>query len=760
MPGPKTRMPSRARLLCLAALLGDVALGVSEVGAASFTVTRTDDTERGTCAPGDCSLREAIEAANALTMEASTITLPAGTYALSIAQRLSITADITITGAGSATTIVDGNHAVGVFDTEGTDEIDGVTVRSGLDASGQGGGGIYNGNTLTATDLVLDGNGTSGSGGGIFNVGNAYLIQSVIQNNTAAVGGGLANDGLISLLGSYTIDGNTSSAEGGGVWNDLIAYLDNTNPPTPPAPPTGGGTISGNTSGTSGGGVYNTGIISLMNVALDGNSSTGAGGAFWNFGPLQLVNGTISRNTAGGDGAGVWNDDVAGLTNVTIAENSTSAGMGGGLWSEKTAILMSCTIAGNGASAGGGSVNSGGGTVEVQNTIFSANNPENCSGAISSDGNNIDSGSSCTPTVAGDLPNTDPLLGPLQHNPPAPSFLETRALLAGSPAIDAAAGCPPPDTDERGVARPEGAACDIGAVETEVSGATTTTTSPTTTSITATTIISATTTTTTSITTTTTITPATTTTTTTISVTTTTVPGATTTTTPATTTSTTNVTTTTITATTTTTGATTTTTITGPTTTTVTGATTTTLAATTTTTLVPTEVCGNCADDDGDGLTDYEDPACCAQPAAMQVKKVVIVPGPAGATKGHLSLTAILAQTGFADVDPTRDDVTVQFHNPNGELLCASATHQRWKRERRRGPFDFADPTGTVAQGLRKMQIKVQKNGSTQFTTAGKKMDLGRYAGAEFSVTVGVGDRCSTASVALRNRGNKKFVFP
>src|SRR5881628_4016945 len=137
MTGPKPTIRSRARLLCLAALLGGVALGtlrVADVGAASFTVTRTDDTERGACAPGDCSLREAIEAANAFVSETSTITLPAGTYVLTIAQRLSMTADITITGAGSTTTIVDGNHLVGVFDTESTDEIDGVTVRNGLDA--------------------------------------------------------------------------------------------------------------------------------------------------------------------------------------------------------------------------------------------------------------------------------------------------------------------------------------------------------------------------------------------------------------------------------------------------------------------------------------------------------------------------------------------------------------------------------------------------------------------------------------------------
>ncbi len=164
-------------------------------------------------------------------------------------------------------------------------------------------------------------------------------------------------------------------------------------------------------------------------------------------------------------------------------------------------------------------------------------------------------------------------------------------------------------------------------------------------------------------------------------------------------------------------------------------------------------------DDDGNGLTDYEDPACCAEMTAMQVKKVVIIPGPAGATKGHLSLTAILAQAGFADVDPTRDDVTVQFHNPNGELLCATVPHQRWKRPKRRGPFEFGDPTGALAQGLRKMEIKVSKNGSARFTAAGKKMDLDRYARPELTATVRVGDRCSTGSVALRKKG-KKLVFP
>ncbi len=96
-----------------------------------------------------------------------------------------------------------------------------------------------------------------------------------------------------------------------------------------------------------------------------------------------------------------------------------------------------------------------------------------CYGAFylfTSGGDNLDSDGTCQSfTLAtNDLPNTDPQLGPLQDNG-GPT--ETHALLPGSPAIDAAVNCAdfegnPITTDQRGVARPQGADCDIGAVET------------------------------------------------------------------------------------------------------------------------------------------------------------------------------------------------------------------------------------------------------------------------------------------------------
>jgi hypothetical protein len=88
---------------------------------------------------------------------------------------------------------------------------------------------------------------------------------------------------------------------------------------------------------------------------------------------------------------------------------------------------------------------------------------DNCNGSIVSLGHNLTDDASCGPLLASDLLVADAMLGPLQDNG-GPT--ETHDLVIGSPAIDAGSvDCPPPDTDQRGVARPQGADCDIGAVE-------------------------------------------------------------------------------------------------------------------------------------------------------------------------------------------------------------------------------------------------------------------------------------------------------
>ncbi len=375
--------------------------------AATFTVTKTADTKDGTCA-ADCSLREAIIAANA-NAGADTINLPAGTYTLSIAGAneniaasgdLDIRADLTIVGGGDATTIVDGGALDRVFHiVSGTVEISGLTIRNGDTGVG---GGIDNGGTLTLTNSTVSGN-TAGGGGGIANGATATLTNSIVSGNTAAGDyGGISNFGTMTIIDS---------------------------------------TISGNNGDDSVGGIYNSGT-----------------------GTLTLTNSTVSGNTAAVDG-GIRNDFGGTLTlNSSTVSGNTAAGDYGGISNFGTLTLTNSTVSGNTASSVGGIFNDFGGTLTLKNTIV-ANSPSggDCFGTITSAGYNLDSDGTCGLAAAGDISNTDPLLGPLADNG-GPTL--THALLAGSPAIDAGSpDCPPPATDQRGVVRPQGAACDIGAYE-------------------------------------------------------------------------------------------------------------------------------------------------------------------------------------------------------------------------------------------------------------------------------------------------------
>jgi hypothetical protein len=140
------------------------------------------------------------------------------------------------------------------------------------------------------------------------------------------------------------------------------------------------------------------------------------------------------------------------------------------------------TIANNQAIAGGGLTNvklsaSASATTSFRNSIMANNtdlsgfgpnclNPNLGAGAatLTSNDHNLDSGVTCGFTQSGDRVNADPLLGPLADNG-GPTW--THALMDNSPAIDAAGSATCPATDQRGVARPQGQGCDIGAYEAE-----------------------------------------------------------------------------------------------------------------------------------------------------------------------------------------------------------------------------------------------------------------------------------------------------
>ncbi|MBE7554345.1 MAG: DUF11 domain-containing protein [Anaerolineales bacterium] len=264
--------------------------------------------------------------------------------------------------------------------------------------------------------------------------------------------------------------------------------------------------------------VVNAGVVTITASTLVNNQATNLGGAVAAANSeLNIINSTLFNNRAGVGGAiyiaqstGVGK---AAIINSTIYSNTASDGVGGGIRSydarltlanstlsnnraledigvepggnggaiavsgtgSSITLITNTTIFSNFASINGGGIqaDSGSGSGSIKNSVVAGNvatttNVANCNSAsIISNGNNIDSGNGCNFIASGDLPNTDPLLGPLANNG---GTTLTHALLPGSPAVNAAdntacAADPIKNVDQRGVLRPQGAFCDIGAVE-------------------------------------------------------------------------------------------------------------------------------------------------------------------------------------------------------------------------------------------------------------------------------------------------------
>ena len=229
-------------------------------------------------------------------------------------------------------------------------------------------------------------------------------------------------------------------------------------------------------SGSAGGAIHNaagsTLTLNLCTMTL--NQAQGGGGAIFNAGTLSLNRSTLTVNSAVGSshGGAVYNSGTMSITNCTLDGNSSTAG-GGGIYSGAGSILnINNTTVTNNASTGGGG---GGGinadvasTVNMSNSVIANNTAsganDDCEAAITSLGSNlVEDADGCTGLGANDITLVDPLLDPLQDNG-GRTF--TRAPQASSQVLDmggTVATCEL--VDQRGLARPQGTACDQGAVE-------------------------------------------------------------------------------------------------------------------------------------------------------------------------------------------------------------------------------------------------------------------------------------------------------
>jgi CSLREA domain-containing protein len=386
--------------------------------AATITVNTTDDELNS---DGDCSLREAVRAANlnvavdgctagqAAPAVADTIDVPAGTYILTIAGvnedaaltgDLDLTESVNLTGVSAATTIIDGNALDRVID-----------IIPGM-------GAVVTVNHVT----IRNGANADGAGINVVGPGSVELTQCIVTGNHGFSGGGMRSVLGVIALTDTTVSDNTG-VDGGGVWNSGALHIDKS-------------TISDNTATGSGGGIFAERAPGVQsNSTISGNTAAGHGGGMFVFSAFPL------------------------LQNMTITNNATTTGPGNG----------------GGLASAGGPIATAFQTIIAGNTDVGGQAPD-CVGFLQSNGYNlIGNNTGCTVLSVGTdqvgtgLSPIDPKLKPLANNG-GPTF--THALLGDSPALDAGGPiCLTPD--QRGFAGPTDGNgdfvndCDIGALESE-----------------------------------------------------------------------------------------------------------------------------------------------------------------------------------------------------------------------------------------------------------------------------------------------------
>ena len=304
------------------------------------------------------------------------------------------------------------------------------------------GGAIYNNEgTLNISDSAFSHN-SADTGGVIYNRdGTVSISDSSFNGNSANWGGAISNYGELSISDS-SFNGNSANW-GGAIYNWEELSIVNS-------------AFSRNSAELSGGAINNLNELSIVSSTFSHNSAD-SGGAISNLIELSINSSTFSHNSADGGGA-IDNAGELSIVNSAFSGNSAE-GAGGAIvnWVNELSVSNS-TFSGNSANDGGAVYNVN--ELSIINSIIAGNGGDTCYSRVElkrNIGNFIQDGS-CSPAFSG-----DPMLGELvEPEDGSPAYFP---LLAGSRAIDAADDDYCPTTDQIGTARPQGAGCDIGAVE-------------------------------------------------------------------------------------------------------------------------------------------------------------------------------------------------------------------------------------------------------------------------------------------------------
>ena len=364
------------------------------VGAAPAAIvvkTTLDDTS----ANGNCTLREAIRAANLDTAVdgcqagagADIIVLPTGVYSFTLSGvdedagltgDLDIAGDLTITGEMSATTVIDGALSDRVLDIHSDHVVlSDLTVRRGRIIRPQSadvfrGAGILVRSAAPTSSLELRSSAVSDNvlatggwmeGGGIYSAAPLTISASLISANAASQGGGIFSQAALYLEGSACRD--NKGMQGGGIFASGRLVVKDSLIDNNAAYPVGAFNYP------SGGGI-DIGISAVAHISGSTISRNKTGSGIYTFGTTWITDTLITEN-AGSGGGGIRTSEWLSLSASTVSNNSAyntqTPGVGGGLFNYGTLIVSSSLISGNTAPQTGGLFNYGRATLSSSSIL-------------------------------------------------------------------------------------------------------------------------------------------------------------------------------------------------------------------------------------------------------------------------------------------------------------------------------------------------------------------------------------------------------